>query len=124
MQDTEVAQATSEVLDVLAARFGTTVAHLWDVLLRQAVAEGWVNFAWAVITAVGAVVALRVCLWGWRADAEGAKRGDFADYSIHIIVGGVATVLSASACAFTATDAFMRLMNPEFYALKFVLGAM
>ncbi len=117
MQDTEVAQATSEVLDVLAARFGTTVAHLWDVLLRQAVVEGWVNFAWAVISALVVVACVKTFLWAQRQDSR-------FDYEPHLVVSVIVGALATITCGFTATDAFLRLMNPEFYALKFVLGAM
>lgn len=117
MQNTEVAQATSEVLDVLAARFGTTVAHLWDVLLRQAVAEGRVNFAWAVIFTLVVVACVKVFLWARRQERR-------FDYEPHLVISVLVGVLATLGGCIFATDALLHLMNPEFYALQSVMGAM
>ena len=40
-----VSTQVAELLDVLAARFGTTAEHLWDVLVRHYTLQGWLGAA-------------------------------------------------------------------------------
>lgn len=107
------AENVQEILDVLAAQFGTTAEHLWGVMLRQA----YIGAAVDLVFAAGAVLLIRALI------RAGVKQSDknlydqsyppFVAYAVALVVGLVAVVEVWSSVGYAA--------NPEYFALKTVL---
>lgn len=108
------AKTVEEILTVLAAKFGTTAAHLWDVLVRQAYVEGALAVFWVVVSAVAVYIAAR------GIGREAKKEYSYNDTGLmwaslgilFIVVGGINIDVAVTS-----------LGNPEYAALKLVLGA-
>ncbi len=117
-----MSEQIQEVLDVLAARFGATGEHLWEVLVRQQVVEGWAAIiAPTCLFWVGAIFALYT-LWHYRGEDEDAERHPDS------CPGGWSAMAALVCFAFAVFGIFvigitgvLQLINPEFYALKELL---
>lgn len=118
------AENVGEILDALAVRFGSTGAHLWAVLQRQAYVEV-ASAAYCVL-----VVAALIPLGFWflrRGGAVADNPKTPADAEVPWYVGGTITLIAGGIVALVAVfqiqSAIAAVMNPEFYALSLVLGA-
>jgi hypothetical protein len=99
--------------------------HAWEVAVRQQVAEGWMsiacNAAWiAFVLAVATIFALLV-----RRHWARIRQDD--DLASGVVVGGTVGVaialLTVCFAVDAATDAALKIANPEYYAAKALLGA-
>lgn len=114
----------SQVLADLAQQFGTTVPHLWAVMLRQARVEAIVGLVYFAIV-VAAVVGYAFWLprirhaWGDGLLDKGA--------TLHA-VGGLVCAVLLLAMVFVGllgiNDVVTALVNPEFFAIRQVLEAL
>ena len=103
------AQNVEEILAALAANFGTTVEHLWAVMLRQV----WVEFYLGLAFVVVGFIAGALAVWfGPRMENDDAS----------IIIFVLATALVAAACIALFTIVGYPF-NPEYYALLKIMGA-
>jgi hypothetical protein len=100
----------SQILAVLAERFGTTVEHLWGVILWQVVAEGWMGVA-----GFGAIAVVLLVLLRWA-----AKEGDVDDVIISSLLSALVLAVSMPLLGMS----LLKILNPEYYALKIVLEAL
>lgn len=137
MQGSEVAQEVGAVLDVLAQRFGTTVEYLWEILVRQAAIEGWLNLFGSVMCVIGLFLCWRLIVWARHKDAAELaqakaedkanggyrssyySRPDNTGYFIASIIGGTLLIILYFVYLFNGLS---YLLNPEFHALKYILG--
>lgn len=117
-----------DLLTALAARLGTTVEQLWPVLVRQAVAEGLMDLV--VGGGIGATLAFasRWFFVRWaavKARAEEKKdRYHEDDQRIGLVIASIVTGVAAAIILPVVVSAgILRLVNPEFYALQFLLKA-
>ncbi len=103
-----------ELLEKLATNLGLAVDHLWPVLIYQAQMYG------QVLLGVGALfLPATVVLWSM------SYRESKKEYSSEDAIFTYA-LLGAVCCATTliaATSGLMRLLNPDFYALRYILNA-
>ena len=110
------AQNIGEILDALAARFGTTGIHLWEVLVRQQYIEAIWGLMFMAITGVFGFIWMN-----WL-----KRRGDTAaaDEGIELfgmIVGGIILFIFVIASVVELLTVVPGFFNPEFYALKELL---
>ena len=118
---------TLELLNRLADKFGTTVEHLWGVLVKQAVISA--------ITELVMAVAM-VALWLWvfrfvRAKTTKPKPTEEDRYPhaewreegalIAWLVTAVGLLIALIQVYSAATTGITALLNPEYWALKQVL---
>ena len=109
-------QVVDELLSVLAARFGATGTHLWELMIRQA----YVNAATATLL-LGIVCALSFGAWRhrWRPDAlMGGGAGP-----AEVVTKG-ALGLAGFVVLLIWVDALSHALNPEYFALRQVLRAL
>jgi hypothetical protein len=102
-------------LDAIAAELGVVSEHLWEVCVRQAMLEGVVGL---VSASVGCTVCIVLARWLYPK----LKEADYADQ----IPIGLALCLVSLGAAHTGHAAFTfvkYVLNPEFYAAKFILNA-
>ncbi len=113
-----------QLIEVLAAKLGTTAEHLWGVLVRQAPISGAVDLVLCIVIAV--VTAWWVALvkrkttcppetWSCQyPTAEWREEGAFLAWLTAVIAGVLAMVcIIGSAQGIVAAFA-----NPEYWALK------
>lgn len=111
---------TAALLRDLAAKLGTTVDHLYSVVLRQVPVWIAINLTWAALMFGVSVALLRFGLRMWRDDEE------FHDPMIPKRACAVVMMAFAAPCfGFGVIDnayaALTGLMNPEFSALTYIL---
>lgn len=116
------AKNVEEILTVLAARFGTTAAHLWEVLIRQAYVNGVLAVFWVVVSAIivyNAVVRFPKAI-------DGLKKARFEDeppFIAQAFLWGAAFVIFIVVGGTNIDTAVQSFGNTEYAALKLVLGA-
>ncbi len=100
----------------LAAQLGTTVEHLWGVLVRQAQVEG--VLAVLTLTAIGAVGygLYRLTKKYWCKTGQGETEV--------LLVGAwvLGVIFAAIPAAFAVHTLATSLVNPEYWALQRILG--
>ena len=102
-------------IDLLAAKFATTGSHLWEVMVKQQIINGWVGVFWAALFLIATVVAVRWCL---RKLSKGDYYGDSFDLYFGTILIGVVGLYGFA----ISSGSVARLFNPEYYALMDLLG--
>ena len=112
-----VSKTVSDVLAVLADKFGTTLEHLRAVIVHQVYVTAMQNVAFAIVLAAASYGLLRYT----RYAAAEVKEDRYSAHAVGFVfawcgVGGA--LIGASALLIGAVS---RLMNPEFYALNYVL---
>lgn len=114
----------AELLAQLAAKLGTTVEHLWAVLVHQAKVEALVSIGWD-IAAVVYVALLIKKLPGWFqavADYDDEGEGGKAFCMLFGAVAGVVVgVVAFIGIIATVGTTVTQLANPEYWALKEIL---
>lgn len=111
-----------EVLDVFAVRFGATGEHLWEVLVRQQVVEGWVSIiAPASLFIVGAIFALYTTWHYWGEDADAERHPVSCPGGWSGIAAVTCFALAVLVMLTFGILGILKLINPEFYALKELL---
>jgi len=110
------------LLEKLAEKLGTTVEHLWQVLINQAqvqlqINELWMTFQFWAMIALGVFFLLALVGIIFSDDYE--EKGIFGWLSFAIFV--VAAIFAA--CYFgNYTENITLTTNPEYWALKEVLS--
>lgn len=109
------------LLDTLAARFGTTVNHLWDVLLRQVYLDAAMDFLWVVIFLTTAVLLVRKTYWAWtfRATPHEDPWGERNEVmGVVLTIVTAITVIVAVIFVVAGSYSVVALFNPEYQALR------
>jgi len=110
------------LLEKLAEKLGTTVEHLWQVLVRQAYIAGVYDISFAVIFILASVVGIPKFV---RLLKNWLQKGGDAEFFAPVIA--VASIVGWAVVAVivlsSIRDAVFALANPEYWALKEVLEA-
>lgn len=110
---------TTKLITDLAAKLGTTADHLWGVLIRQAPISAAVN-------AVVLLVLLTVCTVLWVLSARRLTNPKKVDEAPTLILTVMAACMSfcLAVMSFVVVDGVASgFFNPEYWALKEVLGS-
>ena len=117
---------TRDLLEKLATKLGTTAAHLWEVLVRQApisAACDLLVLAVLIAACVGFAMWLRYsarCV----AEADDTSGAEFG-WGTSVILSGIAFAITLGVflCAICSIDVTLSgFFNPEYWALKQVLS--
>jgi hypothetical protein len=111
------------LLNQLADRLGTTAAHLWGVLIRQAYISAAVD---VVQYAVIAYVAYRLARYtNWFCGLDWEKKCEASEYTGGVLVAAWCVMALFVIIAFISIPTTIAaLRNPEYWALNKVLTAM
>lgn len=119
-------EQTAALLRDLAAKLGTTVEHLWAVVLKQVplwIAE---NIMWALLTGVLAAWLLSVGLAFVRPPVERADQWTDDALIPRGVCGALIICVAALVFGFGVVEnvygALTGLFNPEFAALAYILN--
>lgn len=110
----------NNALAALAEKLGTSVDHLWAVLVRQATLEGYIALCQYAI-----LILVSPFLFSWyKRTAAKMEDKNFDEREgmmvMLCIVIGVWSVASLVA-AFSTSETITKLGNPEYWALKEIL---
>jgi hypothetical protein len=124
------AKNVNDILDALAARFGTTATHLWTILIRQVYIQGITAIVGEAILLAGFLVLIgRWRVYQRRVIADEIKAGygrpscdlgDYPSWVLAFVVVGVANVVVLT----LAIGYGVQMLNPEYGALTMVLSAL
>lgn len=124
------AKNISDILEVLAVRFGTTVEHLWAVLIRQVYVDAIVNVSAGIAFTVAAIIVSRI-VYRWHTvvlpPQPGYANGHTFEYTneglaVTAFIAAILLCILAVICDAFAVGSLAQLANPEYGALK-MLGA-
>lgn len=123
------AKTVNDILDVLAARFGTTTAHLWGVLVRQVYVDAGMAVVLLALSAIAAAVMIssaRAAIKrqrasfterGWRWDESNA-------FDVWQAIVAILLVIVTTVLLLVAIYQVAQTLNPEYGALQSVLHAL
>jgi hypothetical protein len=114
-------EATTKLVEELAAKLGTTAEHLWGVLVRQAPISGVCDALVIVAWIIGLAWALRLV----RSKTEKPKTG-YAEWGeegalLAWLVWGITAAFVMIVAGACFADIVASLVNPEYWALKQVM---
>lgn len=107
-----------EMLVDLAEKLGTTVEHLWEVLLKQSVISGVTDFFVWVIFFLTCCVFSFLLLRNWKQVIE--NNDGYEDPLWRFIPAVIAFVLLFTG-VFGFDNVLTKIINPEYWALKEVM---
>jgi len=112
-------------LDALSEKLGVAAGHLWQVLVRQGMAEAVGSLVLAVIALIGLVTAVKVLNWArTQGEAKRPKTGRDewpGQYIFWAVISGVGGVFTAISLCVNLYDFTLWAMNPEYFALQKIL---
>ncbi len=108
-----------ERLDLLAAKLGVAVEHLYVVLTNQGYVEGFLALGFATVSFTILVIAA-IQLFKNVSLVAKADMNDEVEYGIKAFFWGFATIASAVLTAGNAVN-IKYLFNPEYFALREIL---
>ena len=125
----EVQKKAMEMLETLAGKLGTTIEHLWGVLLKQAAVEGVDSVLISAMSAVVIVFFVVALYYVWReipslVESDASKR-DSDDYGYIYLLRGASGaawfLLTAIPLDITLSRVKIALtcfINPEYWAIR------
>jgi hypothetical protein len=118
---------TLEIFNRLADKFGTTVEHLWGVLVKQAVISAVTEIVMALAMVAAWVWLFRFVRGKTTKPKETPEdRYPYAEWRgegalIAWLVAAIALLLVTIKVCYAATTGLTALLNPEYWALKQLL---
>ena len=118
-------EQTTKLIEQLAQKLGTTSEYLWTVLLKQAPISAAIDALYFILVIIGGIIIYRVHKYlGKETDDKYSiyyvKEGFVA---IPMIFAAMIWAICFIACFFSIGNIINGFFNPEYWALKEVLGA-
>ena len=112
---------TIEMLKVLADKLGTTIEHLWDVLINQAFLSGIASTVFLAVMLIITVLWVRVALARIKKEEENGYYSSSDDsvflwFTIILLIPACGTI--STILMYEIVTAFL---NPEYWALREIL---
>ncbi len=112
-----------KALAALAAKLGTTAQHIWAVLIRQARVEIAIDAIFLILS-----ILIFSAWFRWLRTYLKRNESDFFDGSpaevFPLIVCGIGCLILFGFCVACLFELPTLLLNPEYWALQQIMGAM
>ena len=108
----------NNALAVLAEKLGTSVDHIWEILVRQARISATVD-----LIQYAAVVVCCMLWWKYRASATSEDWEYAGARSVGVVSSGTVLAILIVVCFICFGNTVSALLNPEYWALQKILGA-
>lgn len=121
--DTDWKAEVFKRIDALSEKLGVAAGHLWQVLVRQAIAEAVASLVLVVLCAVVVVVAGKIIRWAAKYGDENLNGcGEWPARCIAwTMVSVIALAVAGTTLFINLYQATMHLINPEYFALQKIL---
>jgi len=116
-----IPEIINQSIDVLASKFGATGTHLWGILVKQSIIQGWINAALVIIFIIILILSIIALKKAWKLEREGKYSEESKTIILYIfrairIVTAIIVILTSS------TTAIKQLSNPEYRAIQTILN--
>ncbi|MCG7407727.1 hypothetical protein MH117_09855 [Paenibacillus sp. ACRRX] len=120
---TEVIDKISQYVDALAASLGVAATHVYEVMIRQMVAEGIVyGVLLSLLYIVVAIVVLKLAkLTVVKWESLTVKGWDYPVFVGWFVGGSLFTALTITVFS-TVPESVMKLCNPEYFIIRDILS--
>ena len=119
-------EQTTKLIEQLAKKLGTTAEYLWTVLLKQAPISAMIDLVYLVIVTITGIGLYKLHKYCTKETGE-YKESIYEDKGELVIpamvVLATAWVIFFIACFFSIGNIINGFFNPEYWALKEILGA-
>lgn len=110
-------ETTDKLLRDLAAKLGTTVDHLWAVLVKQAPIHSAVALLQYALIALACYFWYRSAKWMYQ-----GKEDERMGAAICLIFSGIGLLIVAGFALFSLPEVIAGFFNPEYWALGRVMN--
>lgn len=115
----------TNVLSQLAEKLGTTTEYLWSVLIKQAPISALTTLFQMVLFVVVGIILFKIHKWLCQTP-EGNYNSRYDDYEelavIPMLLAGIGYIIVMIILFFCISDVVNGFFNPEYWALKEILG--
>ena len=108
----------NNALAVLAEKLGTSVDHIWEILVRQARISATVDLIQYAAVAICAML-----WWRYKASASAEDWSYAGPKAVGIAASGAVMLVLIVICFICFGNTISALLNPEYWALQKILGA-
>jgi hypothetical protein len=109
-----------DTLSVVALKIGEGAEYGWHILIKQQIAEGIVGILVPLIPAILIPIGIKMYKHGVALDKDSYRSGENFR-SVGGIIAGFATFITLIFLLFAITDSLLKLINPDFYAIQFLI---
>lgn len=117
---------SDKIIQQLADKFGTTVEHLWAVMVRQARVEAVLDIFWILALIATLVLTAWFVRYAWRKTKEedySNRWDEEAVVVISVVCGIISALITVPIIALLSYGLVSKLFNPEYWALQQILDA-
>ena len=104
-------------LSSMAQAAKTTGEHLYSVLIRQQFVEGIGAIVSILIFIIFSIIDIKFFIRWYKKEIKADK---YSDLAVGIIFMGIFSILAIGLLSGLFQTAIQKMINPEFYALKFI----
>lgn len=119
-------EQTIKLIEQLARKLGTTSEYLWAVLIKQAPISALTDLLYFILVIIGGIILWKIHKYLSKDRGEDKNSIYYDEENIVIIPMFIVSIVWAIifiACFFSIGDIINGFFNPEYWALKEVLGA-
>lgn len=123
-----MSKEATQLLEELAAKLGTTIEYLWNVLVRQATIDAIIKIIFVAIITICGIILYRYHIKFSKRDENGHNTYNSGCYDsgedlsmtmiLAAIIWGIAFVIACS----TIPGIITGFLNPEYFALQHILS--
>jgi Ca2+/Na+ antiporter len=129
----KVFEKVTQYIDALAAKLGVAAEHVYEVLVRQQVAEGYsLLITWSLMLIIGVLVIVLTLKSGFEYENKHYSWGTEMSFSLNppnlfkvsvLTAFGILTLVAMLTLLDEGPSAVMKIVNPEYYAIREILNA-
>lgn len=111
-------------LDALSEKLGVAASHLWQILVRQGMAEAMGDLSLVLLAGIGLIACTKTLLWARKYGTENVDReGEWPVQAIvGFVVSGITGIIAIIAIFINTHTFVLWAVNPEYFALEKVLS--
>lgn len=117
---------TEALIRELATKLGTTVDHLWSVMIKQAFVSSMISIFQYLLIIAGVIVWVKIHKWLSEKEGDGYSNMRYDDYElaagVPMIITGIMLLILVVVSLFSITDTITGFVNPEYWALDHIIN--
>lgn len=121
----QIQERAINLIDTLALQLGVAAEHVYTVLAKQVILEGWVILITILVGTLMSFLILGGVLRYWYVTKDYPYNSDRDMAKFFTIFGSsIAVALFVLSWFIAGPEAIMRLINPEYYVIKELLSVL